>query len=102
MKLNPLLIHLVLEQMKSGNIVTRTGSEFHKKSMQDRFRFFRSASQKIEPKKKYCQNRMIFTKPGIYAATVILLDPLMSACNVRYSFIVKVMGKSLFMTHKIL
>ena len=37
---------------------------------------------------------MIFTKPGIYAATVILLDPLMSACNVRYSFIIKVMGKS--------
>jgi len=34
---------------------------------------------------------MIFTKPGIYAATVILLDPLMSACNVRYSFIIKVM-----------
>lgn len=37
---------------------------------------------------------MIFTKPGIYAATVILLDPLMSACNVRYSFIIKVLGKS--------
>jgi len=37
---------------------------------------------------------MIFTKPGIYAATVILLDPLMSACNVRYSFIIKVMGES--------
>ena len=37
---------------------------------------------------------MVFTKPGIYAATVILLDPLMSACNVRYSFIIKVMGKS--------
>ena len=49
---------------------------------------------KIEPEKKYCQNRMIFTKPGIYAATVILLDPLMSACNVRYSFIIKVLGKS--------
>ena len=95
MKLNPLLIHLVSEQMKNGNIVTRTGSEFHKKSIQYRFRFFlRCTLRKIEPKKKYCQNRLIFTKPGIYAATVILLDPLMSACNVRYSFIIKVMGKS--------
>jgi hypothetical protein len=37
-----------------------------------------------------CYNRLIFTRPGQYVVTAVLLDPLVTACDLRYSFIVKV------------
>ena len=37
-----------------------------------------------------CENRIIFTKPGKYIATAILLDPIVTSCNLRFSFFVKV------------
>ena len=46
-----------------------------------------------------CYNRLIFTRPGQYVVTAVLLDPLVTACDLRYSFIVKVTGESSVMTH---
>jgi len=39
---------------------------------------------------KVCENRIIFTRPGTYIATAILLDPIVTSCNLRFSFFVKV------------
>ena len=39
---------------------------------------------------RMCENRIIFTKPGKYIATAILLDPIVTSCNLRFSFFVKV------------
>ena len=37
-----------------------------------------------------CENRIIFTEPGTYIATAILLDPIVTSCNLRFSFEIKV------------